>query len=263
MVAWNARHPQLSDVRVRRALAMATDRRGILASLAGGYGDFADASVPFTHWAADPSIEGAPAYDPAAARRLLEEAGWVDRDGDGVRENENGTRLSLTVKSNDGAQLRADIAELLQAQLGQVGVEVRPVIVEWNTLLDQVLNEKDFEAIVFGWVADFRHDDTDLFHSDRVDGAYALSGTQNPEIDRMLDTLQTILDRDEAIPLWHEYQRLVMEEQPFMFLFFDRRLDGVNKRLQDVRMDSRGEWLSVREWWIPADQRKYGSVADR
>lgn len=262
-VAWNNRVPQLSDARVRRAMALATDRQSIVDALLGGYGDVANASVPTFHWASDPSLARALPHDPDAARRLLDEAGWIDRDGDGVRENEDGVRLAITLKSNDGNQLRRDIAELLQAQLARVGVEIRPEIVEWNALIDQLLNRKDYEAAVFGWVADFRIDDTDLFHSERIDGASALSGTHNPEIDRMLDTLQVILDREEALPHWHAYQRLIMEEQPYLFLYYGQRLDGVNKRLQDVVMDARGEWLSARHWWIPADERKYGSVADR
>lgn len=263
LVAWNSRRPQLADARVRRALTLGTNRRAIVDAILGGYGNIANASVPTFHWAYDASLDHELAYDPAAARRLLDEAGWVDRDGDGVRENGEGQRLSITVKSNDGNQTRADIAELLQAQLAQIGVEIHPELVEWNTMLDQVMNRKDFDAVVFGWVADFRIDDTDLFHSRRIDGAYALSGTQNPEIDRLLDTLQVMLDHEEALPYWHEYQRAVMEEQPYLFLYFGQRLDGVNKRLQDVVMDVRGEWISVRNWWIPEDQRKYGSVADR
>ncbi len=263
LVAWNGRRPQLADVRVRRAMTLGTNRQAIVDALIGGYGDIANASVPLTHWGADRSLSDELAYDPEAAAALLDEAGWIDRDGDGVRENEDGLRLSIGLKSNDGNQIRADIAELLQAQLGQIGVEIIPEIVEWNTLLEQVLNTKEFDAVVFGWVADFRLDDTDLFHSERIDGGSALSGTQNSDIDRMLDTLQTILDREEALPYWHEYQRLVMEEQPYLFLYFGHRLDGVNKRLQDVVMDSRGEWLSAQRWWIPEHQRKYGSVADR
>ena len=262
LVAWNSRRPQLADRRVRMAMAMATNRQGIVDALVGGYGDIAEASVPITHWGIDRSIDGAPAYDPAGARRLLEEAGWTDDDGDGVREKD-GVRLEFTIKSNDGNQLRNDVAELLQAQLGDVGVEVRPEILAWPTLLQQVMEEKDFDAVVFGWVTDFRLDDTDLFHSERIAGPSALSGTQNPDIDRMLDTLQTIVDRDQAVPVWHEYQRLIVEEQPYLFLFNAQQLDGVNRRLQDVEMDSRGEWLNAREWWIPADQRKYGSVADQ
>ena len=57
---------------------------------------------------------------------------------------------------------------------------------------------------------------------------------------------------DVAKPMWYEYQRLLAEEQPFMFLFQPERLVGVNTRIQDAVMDIRGEWVNVKDWWIPS-----------
>ena len=262
-VAWNSRRPQLSDRRVRRALTLATNRRAIVDALVLGYGNVANATVPLFHWSYDKTLDDALPYDPDEARSLLDEAGWMDRDGDGVRENEAGEPLSFSIKSNDGNQIRNDIAELMQAQLADVGVEVQPLIIEWNTLLQQVVQERDYAGLVFGIVNDFRLDDTDLFHSDRGDAPLALSGTANPEIDRLLEELEVTTDREEALPLWRAYQQAVVEEQPYTFVYFNQKLDGVNRRVQDVEMDVRGEWLNVRHWWIPADQRKYSSSADR
>lgn len=264
-VAWNGRKPQLADRRVRVALTMGIDRREIIDVLLQGYGDLANSSVPTFHWAYDPSLEGEMRYDPDAARRLLEAAGWSDRDGDGVRENEAGERLTVTVASNQGNAVRADLAQLVQASLSEIGVEVETRILEYQTMLSTVLDPagRDFEGVVWGWVNDFRIDDTDLFHSRAVDGPYALSGTTNPELDALLDTLQLILDRDEARPYWHRYQRTLMEEQPYTFLYFNQRLVGLNRRLQDVEVDVRGEWVNVGSWWIPAEARKYGSGGDR
>jgi peptide/nickel transport system substrate-binding protein len=264
-VAWNGRKPQLEDRRVRVALTMGVDRREIIDVLLQGYGDLANSSVPTFHWAYDPSLAPEMPYDPNAARRLLEAAGWIDRDGDGVRENESGVRLTVTVASNQGNAVRADLAQLVQASLGEIGVEVETRILEYQTMLSTVLDPtgRDFEGVVWGWVNDFRIDDTDLFHSRAVDGPYALSGTTNPELDMLLDTLQVILDRDEARPYWHRYQRVLMQEQPYSFLYFNRRLVGLNRRLQDVEVDVRGEWVNVGSWWIPSGARKYGSGGDR
>ncbi len=264
-VVWNGRKPQLADRRVRTALTMGVDRGEIIDVLLQGYGETANSSVPSFHWAFDPTSATEMPYDPDGARRLLEEAGWSDRDGDGVRENEAGDRLAVTVASNQGNAVRADLAQLVQASLSQIGVEVQTRILEYQTMLSTVLDPeaRDFEGVVWGWVNDFRIDDTDLFHSRAVDGPYALSGTVNPELDGLLDTLQLIVDRDEARPYWHRYQRALMEEQPYSFLYFNHRLVGLNRRLQDVEVDVRGEWVNVGSWWIPGDLRKYGSGGDR
>jgi peptide/nickel transport system substrate-binding protein len=257
-VAWNTRRPQLADARVRRAITLGTNRREIVEALLAGYGTIANSTVPPFHWANDESLMGELPYDPGEARRLLDEAGWIDRDGDGVREGADGTRLSFTIKYNQGNQQRQDIAEIMQAQLTQLGMEVRPQVVEWTTLLEQINTpaRREFDGVVMAWVTDFKVDDSDLFHSERLDAPYQWTGTQNPEIDRLLDTLQLVVDRDRARPLWQEYQRAVMEEQPFTIFFFPERLAGINRRLEDVRMDARGEWVNLKDWWIAADERR-------
>ena len=250
-VAWNSRKPQLADARVRRALTMGTDRRAIVDAILQGFGEVANSGVPPFHWAHDPraaSIE----YDPEGAAALLEEAGWVDRDDDGVRENADGLDLSISVKYNTGNALRQDMVEIMQAQLAEIGVEIRPEVVEWATLLQQINapETRDFEGVVMAWVVEFKLDDTDLFHSERIDQPYAWSGTRNPEIDRLLEALSRATDRTQARELWREYQVAMMREQPYTYFYFPDRLAGVNRRVKGIEMDARGEWLNIREWYL-------------
>jgi ABC-type transport system substrate-binding protein len=75
-------------------------------------------------------------------------------------------------------------------------------------------------------------------------------------MDAYLDRIPLIVDREEAKVAWREYQELLVDEQPYTFTYFAHRLDGVNKRLQGVVTDVRGEWQSTKDWWIPADQRR-------
>jgi peptide/nickel transport system substrate-binding protein len=130
-------------------------------------------------------------------------------------------------------------------------------VVEWLTLLSQINDptRRDFDGVVMGWVGEFKLDDTDLFHSGRLSGPYAWAGTRRPDIDNFLDELPLVIDRADAKPLWAQYQELLVDEQPFTFFYFPDRLDGVSKRLRGVEMDSRGEWLNIKDWWVPADQR--------
>ncbi len=93
-------------------------------------------------------------------------------------------------------------------------------------------------------------------HSEKSEGPYAWSGTQRPDIDGYLERLPLILDRDTAKQMWNEYQELLVDEQPFTFVYQSDRLDGVNKRVRGMVMDIRGEWVNVRDWWIPSDERR-------
>lgn len=251
-VAWNARRPQLADARVRRALARGLDRVSMVDALLAGYGEVASASVPPFHFAHDPGAGEGVAYDPQAARALLEESGWVDRDGDGVRENADGLPLSISLKTNAGNRLRQDISQIMQSQLRDIGVEVRPEVVEVNTLMGQVTDPsaRDFDAFILSWAHEFKVDDSDLFHSQRMDGLYQWAGIQSPRLDRYLDTLQLVQDRAQAAPLWREYQRALIDEQPYTFLYYPAHLNGVRRSLRNAEMDARGTWVNLREWWI-------------
>ena len=258
-VGWNVRIPQLESPLVRRAITRATNREEIVDAILLGYGQVANTPVPPFHWAFDPDFRDAMPYDPEEARRLLEEAGWIDRNEDGIRENEDGVPLEITVKYNTGNQQRQDIAEIMQAQLRQVGIRVQPQSLEWATLVSQLtdVENRPIEGVVLSWVVDFRLDDRDLFHSESADDPYGFAGLQVPAVDQLLDTLQLIPDRYEARPLWRRYQELIVEHQPYTFFYYPQRINGINRRLRDVEMDVRGEWINIHEWWIPADQRKY------
>jgi len=255
-VGWNSRRPQLADARVRRALTMGTDRESIVRSVVRGYGTVAHTGVPPFHWAFDPNAVEPLPYDPEAARALLDEAGWRDRDGDGVRESADGTRLSFVIKYNTN-QTRQQVAEIMQSQLAQIGVEAQPQVVEYTTLMSQIQTPslRDFDAIVLGWSADFKLDDTDLFHSERIDRPYAFSGTRNPEMDRLLEAISNTADREQAKELWTEYQAVLVAEQPYTFVYFPDRLDGVNRRVRNVVMDTRGDWVNVKDWYLDPASR--------
>jgi peptide/nickel transport system substrate-binding protein len=255
-VGWNSRRPQFADVRVRRALTMGTDRESIVRAVLRGYGTVAHTGVPPFHWAFDPSAVEPVPYDPAGARALLDEAGWHDRDGDGVRESADGTRLSFGIKYNQNVT-RQQIAEIMQSQLAEIGAEVRPQMVEIATLLDQIQTPtlRDFDGVVMGWSADFKLDDMDLFHSERIDGPFAWSGTRNPQMDRLMETISLTVDREEARELWREYQTVLVEEQPYTFFYFPDRLEGVNRRVRNVVMDTRGDWVNVKDWYLDPASR--------
>jgi len=250
-VAWNSRRPLLNDARVRRALTLALDREQIVAALLDGYGTVAHSTVPRYHWAHDEETDALP-FDPARARDLLAAAGFVDRDGDGVRENSEGVALSLSLQTNQGNERLERLAVVVQSQLEEVGVDLSVEVREWASMIEAVTDpaRRDFDGVTLSWVTEFRLDDTDLFHSSRTEGAYAFSGTSNPEIDRLLESLQVATDRQMALPLWSAYQSALVAEQPFTFFYAPERLAGVNRRLKNVVMDPRGEWLNARAWWV-------------
>jgi len=254
-IAWNSRVPELSDARVRRALTLGMNRKQLIEGVQLGGAILLNGSLPPVHWAFDPSLGDSLAYDPDQARSLLDEAGWTDRDGDGVRENEDGHPLQIDLVSTPNDE-RVQVAEILRVQLQDIGVDLRSMVMEFSAYGALIQSpEREFEGAFVTFETGYRIDDRDLFHSEGVDGPSAFSGTMDPEIDRYLDTLQLIPDRVEALPVWRAYQLRLLEVQPYTFLYSARRRDGVNRRIQDARMDTRGDWATIRHWWIAPQDR--------
>lgn len=262
LIGWNQRREPFGDTRVRRALTMAINRSGIVDAVLYGYGSMANSTVPPFFWQFDDEAGADLGYDPERAAALFEEAG-LTRDPDGMLRLPDGSPFSFTLITNQGNQVRADIAEIVQADLAQAGIDMQIQILEWGTLLNRIndVQRRDFDAVMIGWRTEFRIDDSDLFHCDKRDQLYQWVGHCDPRLDELLDTLPRIADREAARPLWYEYQQRVAEEQPYTFVYFEERLQGVHNRLRNVTSDPRGDMVGLAKWYITPSQRAARSVA--
>jgi peptide/nickel transport system substrate-binding protein len=256
LIGWNQRRPLFEDARVRRALTMAIDREAIINGVLFGYGSVANSTVPPFFWQYDAEAGADLTYDPEAARRLLAEAGFAPGP-DGILRNEAGQRFRFTALTNAGNQVRADILAIVQSHLRRIGIDMQIQILEWGALLSRINDPRtrDFDAVLIGWVTEYKIDNTDLFHCDKRDEPFQWVGYCNPEVDRLLELLPTIVDRDEALPHWHRYQRLIAQDQPYTFIYFQERLRGTSTRIQNVNPDARGDWFGADRWWILPAQR--------
>jgi peptide/nickel transport system substrate-binding protein len=234
-LAWNTRSPLFEDPRVRRALSLGIDRRQIVDALLYGFGRIAVTDVLPFQWQFAEDLEPWP-FDPDKARRLLAEAGWADTSGDGILEKD-GRPFRFILETNQGNDLRTDIIVIVQSNLRQIGIDAQPRLAEWNSLSDR-LKRKEFQSVVSAWSVVFKFDPTETFGCEG--GVYNYPSYCNRRADALARDALTMLDPESARPLWHEYQRIIHEEQPYTFLFYlDERL-GVSRRLQGVVGDSRG-----------------------
>jgi peptide/nickel transport system substrate-binding protein len=261
-IGWNTRLPMFSDARVRRALTMGINRQEMVDALLYGYADIGRGSVTPAHWSYDPNNPNTLLpYDTVAARRLLAEAGWTDHDGDGIIDKD-GKPFRFTLKTNNGNELRADIMQIAQAQLRKLGIDVQLQQVEWTTLIAQMQTQmpgpegREVQAVVSAWVDFFRKDDKDILHCSNLEKPFQNVGYCNPRVDHYIDTLAVMVDRDQARPVWKEYQEYLVQESPYTVIYYPRRLTGVNKRLNGAVMDVRGEFNTVARWWLHPSQRR-------
>lgn len=252
-VAWNTRRAPFGEEALRRALTLAIDRRALISSQLHGLGSPATGPLGPWQWAYDTTWRPAP-HDPDSARALLDGLGWRDGDGDGVRER-GGRDLAFALLAPDN-QLQGDLAVMIQAQLAEVGVALRPRVREWASMVGDLTGRgRDFDAAILSFQPDLVVDDRDLWHCERPDHPLHLSGWCDPTLDAVMDSLTVASDRETRRRLLRRYNELVYRAHPFTFLYFERRADGLRRSLHGVELDARGELVSVTEWWIHPDAR--------
>jgi peptide/nickel transport system substrate-binding protein len=226
-LVWNTSRAPFNDVRLRRALTMALDRRQMLDAYIYGFGVVADGPVPPSHPLAAPVPHIS--FDRAAARALLDSLGY----GPG------GHRLAFTlttVGTSDNV-----LEQLIQADLAAVGADVRIRQLELGAFLAAAQGTaRDYDALVTGITGDLSLGYLDaLFDSRRLDGPLQYAQYRNPEV-----------DRDLAAGDFDAVQRIVARDVPITFLYHARGIQGVNQRVHGIRMDLRGEMPTVAQWRI-------------
>ncbi len=272
-VAWNLTNPLFQDKRVRQALAHAVDLDDMIgkvltSSTGEAYARRAIGTVtPALCGVHNDDVPLLP-YDPEKARTLLAEAGWVDRDGDGILDKD-GQRFEFTLSTNTGNKRRSDTSILIQAHLERVGIKVNIEKQESNTFFEN-MRKKDYQAALTGWSAALFVDPSTIWHSDvTCDGPDAAPdckprkyefnfvGYSNPKADALMDKGLATPDPAEAAPLWRELQEVIYDDQPYLFMWWMDEIVGIHERFEDTSIDVLSPLRNLHEWNVPEDKIKY------
>ena len=242
-IGWNLRRPLFQDLQVRRALAQAVNVPQMIKYIIYGRGVQSTGIFTPLMWFFDPSVKALP-YDPAAARVLLDAAGWkVGPDGIRVKD---GKRFTFTLLANNGNEVRRDIATLVQDDLKQVGIEVKVEIYEWAVLLKRFVNKGEFDAIVLGWGLGYDFDQYGIWHSSQTHPEELnFIGYSNPQVDHLLTDLRQEYGRPEIISIAAGIQQAIYADQPYLFLFVPEGTSVMWKGSYRIRRPGPkpGEWI--------------------
>jgi ABC-type transport system substrate-binding protein len=260
-VGWNMRLPQLREREVRRALAHVIPKERVIRDLLFGLG--APSDSPVHHWVNSyaKDLEQFP-YDPAKAGALLDEAGWT-RNAQGVRQKVvDGQRRDLKIRLLYPATstLARDAALLIQSSAAEAGVLIEPFGREW-TVMEKMLDDKDFDAALLGWGQEWDSDPTQLWHSDSARAAKGSNFVSyiNPHLDEVIEGLKTTFDLERRKELWHDFQRTIVHDQPYCFFYIRTRAWFINNRLGNHYLAK----LNPQEWLLPWYVRDSLSVGDK
>jgi len=252
-------HPAFGERSVRQALSLAIDREAIIDALdMSGYAEpaWGPYGSLFSSLRAPPPHE--PLLDLALARRLLDEDGWVDSDGDGVRDRA-GVALAFELAVPAGNLRRESAAEILEQEFAGLGVDVTLRPQEFNSLFGRVI-AGDYEAALMGWQVGL-DPDISPFWADSGSPLNVVS-FDDASVRAAIDSARAQPDEVRAAPYWRAAGAGIAGQYPYAFLwFFDLPL-VVGPRLRGVEVAPTG-WGATTGSWSIAPETPVRSASNR
>jgi peptide/nickel transport system substrate-binding protein len=261
LVYLNFANVLFTDLAVRQALSLGLDREGIVhdPELVNGQGVVARSPIAPGSWAHDQTV-GTPPHDPARAREVLEEAGWVDSDADGVRDHE-GKRLSFRLGSLDDPRSMAT-AERIADDWREIGVEVTVEPHNQQGIV-HALSNHEYDTMLFSWqLRGYEPDPYPLWHSSQAEDGQNFGGYSNPDVDRLLVEARQAHpeDRNERKELFGEFQRIFAEDVPALLIYHpvytyavvDPNLGGV--QMPQLLVDPADRFMTLPDWFVNTER---------
>lgn len=252
----NPNVPFFQERAVRQALLYGLDRQKLIDTVLKGQGLLAHTPILPGTWAHDPGVQQYP-YDPARARRLLDEAGWTDSDGDGVRDRE-GAPLAFTLLGRDQAML-----DFISAAWAEIGVEAVGQAVTLAGLTTDFLVPRTYDAAVVNWELAGDPDPYPLWHSTQAKTGQNYAGWENRGADEAIEQSRAIGDRSLRRGYYLEFQRIFAEEAPALLLYYPVYTYGVRSKIHDVQMGPLNtpadRFRTIADWYIVTKRVTVGS----
>jgi peptide/nickel transport system substrate-binding protein len=247
-------HPALQDVRVRQAIAMGFDRASLVEDLLLGM-----TKPAATYWDntpyADPSVEPW-AYDPLVADTLLDDAGWIDSNGDGTRDKD-GVELVLAYGTTT-REIRQDTQAVAQQQLAEIGVGLELINFDSDLFFASYgeggpAATGELDIMQYSDTTNFPDPDIYYWLCAEIPSAdYPDGGNWQSLCDEQLDGLfqQEIAQPDpaERQQTFYDISRLMYEQVYWLGLWQDPDLWGVNERLTNVKISGTTPFYNIAEW---------------
>jgi peptide/nickel transport system substrate-binding protein len=185
---------------------------------------------------------------------LLDEAGWVDSDSDGIRDKD-GVPLRFKFMYSVSSTLYQRLVKILKNEAAKVGIEIVPDPYEWSVVIDK-LNNRKFESMVMGWGGDILEDPYQLWHSSQIGNRGSnYVGFNIAEADTIIEQARRTIDEGKRNKLYHQLHAILHAEQPYTFLFTRPTFRLVDRRFKNVNIHKMG--YNYLEWYVPKDKQKY------
>lgn len=255
-MGYNLRHPLFSDKRIRQAITSAINKDELIQGVLFGMGQKSTGPIVPGRWAYNPGVKDFN-YDIKLAAKLLRDAGWSDKNSEGVLIK-NGKPLSFTILTNQGNQQRLMTAQIIQQRLRLIGIEVKIRVVEWAAFLKEFINKGNFEVVLLAWSISQDPDMYDIWHSSKTaPGELNFIGYKNHEVDDLLVEGRGTFDIEKRKRAYFRIQEILADEQPYTFLYVPDALPVVTVRIRGVEPAPAGIGHNQIRWYVPKSEQVY------
>lgn len=257
-LGYNLKKPLFADKRVRQAITAAINKDELVSGVLFGLGQAAHGPFQPKTWAHNPELHPLP-YDPVRAEQLLAEAGWRERDKDGILTRD-GKPFRFTILTNQGNEQRIKSAQIIQYRLKKIGIDVRIRVLEWASLLTNYIDTRNFDVLLMGWSLSQDPDQYDIWHSSKT-GPKELNfiGYRNTEVDRLLVEARGTFDQQKRRACYFRMQEILADEQPYTFLYVPDALPVISSRFRGIEPAPAGIGHNIIQWYVPKKEQ----VAER
>ena len=248
----------LSDKTVRTALNYATNKKQIIDEVLDGEGKQVDSPIPdgVKYHSDDIKI-----YDFAQehANNILEAAGWKDIDNDGIREKD-GEKLEIELITTELKELQ-QVANLLSEQWVKIGAKTNVKPMEIGVIQQEYIRPREYQALLFGEVLGLDPDPYSFWHSSqKKDPGLNLALYNNKKIDDLLSTARQILEPNLRAAKYKEFQQLIIDDAPVVFLYSSYNLYLAAKKIKGITVENivlpSKRFADIEDWYIKTQRVK-------
>ena len=247
LLTLNCSQPPLNDVRVRQAIAYAVDREGLIRDLLLSQAKIAHSILPEESWAYSSGQRYT--FDPAMAKKLLDEAGLKDPDGDGPQMR---FAKPVVFKVSGSSVSAKNYAGVIQNYLKNVGIPVTIETAELNSLFDE-LRRGNFQISYGQWVGGNQDPIffKDLFATSEIPTETRPSRNRsrysNKELDALIEEAVNAFDREKAKALYTKINEIVTRDVPVLPLWYQANIVIAQKNVGNIKVNASGDWGFVKD----------------
>ncbi|MCS7228368.1 MAG: ABC transporter substrate-binding protein, partial [Endomicrobia bacterium] len=256
--------PLFKDVKVRKAIAHSINKNEIIQGVLLGKGKPATGPFPPQSWAYNENVKDFE-YDINKAKQMLSEAGWEYNESKKILQKiveVNGKKqvvnFKFTLITNQGNKARQLIAEIIQKQLKNIGIDVEILILEWSIFINNYIIPRKFDAVILGWSLAQDPDQYSIWHSSqKKPGQYNFVSYNNPEVDKLLELGRIEFDLNKRKKIYQSLHQIIHNDVPYVFLYYPESMPVVHKRIKNVEVSKIGIGWNFIKWYVPKEEQKY------